>query len=47
MLVAKSKERLLLEERVVKCEYNPQEFSNLGRNALKKKVNELETVAKA
>jgi rubrerythrin len=38
----KSKERQLLEERLVKCRHNPLEFSNLGRNALKKKVHELE-----
>ena len=38
----KSKERELLDERLVKCGYNPQDFSNLARNALKKKVHELE-----
>ena len=38
---------MLLEERLVKCGYDHQEFSNIGRNALKKKVHELETVAKA
>ena len=42
----KSQERLQLEQRLVKCGYNHQDFSNLGRNALKKKVHELETVPK-
>jgi uncharacterized protein (DUF3084 family) len=37
-----SKERQLLEERIVKCGHHPLEFINLGRNALKKKVHELE-----
>ena len=44
----KSTERQLLEERVVKCGHNPQEFSNIGRTALRKKVYELEAnIAKA
>ena len=38
----KSKERELLEERIRKCGYNPDDFRNLGRNALKKKTHELE-----
>ena len=40
--LGKSKERLLLEERLVKIGYTLNDFSNLGRNDLKKKVHELE-----
>jgi hypothetical protein len=39
MSVAKSKERLLLEARLVKCGYNPQNFINLGRNDNKEAIS--------